>query len=44
MHALAYHGPGQKSWEEVPKPALNDDADAFAWAADTGALEVVVTP
>jgi len=28
MHALVYHGPGQKAWEEVPKPVLLDDTDA----------------
>jgi hypothetical protein len=25
MHALVYHGPGQKAWEEVPKPVVTDD-------------------
>jgi len=29
MHALVYHGPGQKAWEEVAKPALIDDTDAI---------------
>ncbi len=29
MHALVYHGPGQKSWDEVPKPVLIDDTDAI---------------
>ncbi len=29
MHALVYHGPGEKAWEEVPKPALHDDTDAI---------------
>ncbi len=29
MHALVYHGPGQKAWEEVPKPTLIDDTDAI---------------
>ncbi|MBN2623343.1 MAG: zinc-dependent alcohol dehydrogenase family protein [Acidimicrobiales bacterium] len=29
MHALVYHGPGEKSWEEVPKPTLQDDTDAL---------------
>src|SRR5579859_3217284 len=29
MHALVYHGPGQKAWEEVPKPTLLDDTDAI---------------
>ncbi len=29
MHALVYHGPGRKSWEEVPKPVLVDDTDAI---------------
>ena len=28
MKALVYHGPGQKSWEEVPDPQLRDDTDA----------------
>jgi alcohol dehydrogenase len=29
MHAVVYHGPGQKAWEEVPKPTLQDDTDAI---------------
>ncbi len=29
MHAVVYHGPGKKSWEEVPKPELVDDTDAI---------------
>jgi len=29
MHALVYHGPGQKSWEEVPRPGLRADTDAI---------------
>jgi alcohol dehydrogenase len=29
MHALVYHGPGQKAWEEVLKPTLLDDTDAI---------------
>ena len=29
MHALIYHGPGQKSWEEVPRPKLTADTDAI---------------
>ena len=29
MHALVYHGPGEKSWDEVPKPVLLDDTDAI---------------
>ena len=29
MHALVYHGPGQKAWEEVPNPVLLDDSDAI---------------
>jgi alcohol dehydrogenase len=29
MHALVYHGPGQKAWEEVPEPVLIDDTDAI---------------
>jgi alcohol dehydrogenase len=26
MHALVYHGPGQKDWEEVPGPILGHEA------------------
>jgi len=29
MKALVYHGPGKKSWEEVPKPAIVNDTDAI---------------
>ncbi|HEX6568114.1 MAG TPA: zinc-dependent alcohol dehydrogenase family protein [Acidimicrobiales bacterium] len=29
MRALVYHGPGQKAWEDVPKPTLVDDTDAL---------------
>jgi len=29
MRALVYHGPGRKSWDEVPKPELVDDTDAI---------------
>ncbi|MHB1855430.1 MAG: zinc-dependent alcohol dehydrogenase family protein [Acidimicrobiales bacterium] len=29
MRALVYHGPGQKSWEEVPRPGLTADTDAI---------------
>jgi len=29
MHALVYHGPGEKSWDEVLKPTLIDDTDAI---------------
>ncbi|HUZ21054.1 MAG TPA: zinc-dependent alcohol dehydrogenase family protein [Acidimicrobiales bacterium] len=29
MRALVYHGPGKKSWEEVPKPAIAADTDAI---------------
>jgi len=29
MQALVYHGPGQKAWEEVPKPTIVDDTDAI---------------
>jgi alcohol dehydrogenase len=28
MRAVVYHGPGNKTWEEVPKPSLRDDTDA----------------
>ena len=27
MHALVYHGPGQRSWEQVPDPDLQSDTD-----------------
>jgi alcohol dehydrogenase len=29
MRALVYHGPGQKAWEEVPKPGIIADTDAI---------------
>jgi alcohol dehydrogenase len=29
MRALVYHGPGQKSWDEVPDPKIVDDTDAI---------------
>jgi len=29
MYAVVYHGPGNKSWEEVPKPSILDDTDAI---------------
>jgi len=28
MRAIVYHGPGKKSWDEVPDPVLIDDTDA----------------
>jgi alcohol dehydrogenase len=28
MRALVYHGPGQKAWEDVPKPDIIADTDA----------------
>jgi alcohol dehydrogenase len=28
MRALVYHGAGQKSWDEVPDPRIQDDLDA----------------
>ncbi len=28
MRALVYHGPGQKAWQEMPKPGIVDDTDA----------------
>src|SRR5690242_6778448 len=28
MHAIVYHGPGQKAWEEVPRPVIEEDTDA----------------
>jgi len=29
MKALVYHGPGEKAWEEAPKPVVIDDTDAI---------------
>jgi alcohol dehydrogenase len=29
MKALVYHGPGQRSWDEVPDPVLVDSTDAI---------------
>jgi alcohol dehydrogenase len=29
MRALVYHGEGQKSWEDVPDPRLQDETDAI---------------
>ena len=29
MRALVYHGPGDKAWEEVPKPEIAADTDAI---------------
>lgn len=29
MKALVYHGPGEKAWEEVPDPAVQDPTDAI---------------
>lgn len=29
MKALVYHGPGQKSWEDVPEPTILVDTDAI---------------
>ena len=28
MHAVVFHGPGQKAWEEVPDPMIQNDTDA----------------
>src|ERR1700686_5296372 len=28
MRAVVYHGPGQKSWDEVPDPKMQEDTDA----------------
>ena len=32
MRAVVYHGPGDKAWEEMPKPSLIDDTDAIVRA------------
>ena len=29
MRAIVFHGPGTKSWEEVPKPQIVDETDAI---------------
>jgi alcohol dehydrogenase len=29
MKAIVYHGPGQKAWEEIPKPTIVDTTDAI---------------
>ena len=29
MRALVYHGPGEKSWDDVPDPKIVDDLDAI---------------
>jgi alcohol dehydrogenase len=29
MRALVYHGPGEKAWQEMPKPGIVDDTDAI---------------
>ena len=29
MKALVFHGPGQRSWEDVPDPVIVDPADAI---------------
>jgi alcohol dehydrogenase len=29
MRAMVYHGPGNKAWEETPKPVVVDDTDAI---------------
>jgi alcohol dehydrogenase len=29
VNAIVYHGPGKKDWEEVPKPAIQEDTDAI---------------
>ena len=29
MRAVVYHGPGQKAWEEVPRPVIQADSDAI---------------
>ncbi|MEV4227400.1 zinc-dependent alcohol dehydrogenase family protein [Streptomyces bobili] len=29
MKALVYHGPGQRSWEDVPDPKIHDPGDAI---------------
>jgi alcohol dehydrogenase len=35
MHAVVYHGPGEKSWDEVPDPKIADDGDAIVRITST---------
>ncbi|MGY1679958.1 hypothetical protein [Geodermatophilus sp. SYSU D01176] len=45
MKALAYHGPGKRSWEDVPHPRFDQVAEAYDLFDDpvaSGALEVAV--
>ena len=28
MEALVYHGPGERAWETVPEPAIQEPTDA----------------
>lgn len=35
MKALVYHGPGQRSWEEKPKPVIKEPTDAILKIAKT---------
>ena len=29
MRALVYHGPGRKSWDEIPDPVIQDATDVI---------------
>ena len=35
MKALVYHGPGKKSWEEIPRPVILDPTDAVVRISKT---------
>lgn len=35
MKALVYHGPGKKSWEDKPKPAIQNDKDVIVKVTKT---------
>jgi hypothetical protein len=35
MKALVYHGPGQKAWEDHPKPELSAPTDAIVKVTKT---------
>jgi threonine dehydrogenase-like Zn-dependent dehydrogenase len=35
MHAVVFHGPGQKNWEEVPDPKILNDSDAIVRITST---------
>ena len=34
MHALVYHGPGKRAWEEKPRPTVTHPSDAIVRDVD----------